>query len=178
MTRIERFADIGNDAGVRETLDRIFFENAATPDFFDEESRRAYHDFWLERYLRHAPESCFIAFDGNGELAGYLAGSLLSDREPLPGPDYYRLFPRNFLEKFPAHVHVNVRDGKRDQGIGRALVDAFRNHCRENNMAGFHAVTRANRRPAHFFVRCGMTVQARVLWHERQVVFVGEQLNP
>jgi GNAT superfamily N-acetyltransferase len=178
MIRIARFAEVGDNEAVRADLDRIFFENAATPEFFDEESRRAYHDFWLERYLRHAPESCFIAFDDGGEIAGYLAGSLVSDREPLPGPEYYRLFPRNFLEKFPAHVHVNVREGKRGQGMGRRLIEAFRAHCRENRMAGFHAVTRANRRPAHFFVRCGMAVQARVLWHNRQVVFVGEQLKP
>jgi GNAT superfamily N-acetyltransferase len=178
MTRIVCFADIGHSADVREALDRIFFENAATPDFFDDDSRRAYHDFWLRRYLQHSPDSCFIAFDESDEVAGYIAGSLLSDKEPLPGPDYYRLFPGNFLEKFPAHVHVNVRESKQGQGIGRTLVDAFRTHCRENRMAGFHAVTRANRRPAHFFVRCGMTVQARVLWHYRQVVFVGEQLKP
>jgi GNAT superfamily N-acetyltransferase len=178
MARIASFTEVGDSAAVRAEIDRIFFANAATPEFFDEESRRVYHDFWLERYLTHAPASCFIAFDDSDEVAGYLAGSLLSDREPLSGPEYYRLFPRNFLEKFPAHVHVNVREGKQRQGMGRALVDAFRAHCREHGMAGFHAVTRANRRPAHFFVRCGMAVQARVLWHNRQVVFVGEQLKP
>jgi GNAT superfamily N-acetyltransferase len=180
MTQIRCFAEIGHGAEVRAALDTIFFDNSATREFDDEVSRRKYHDLWLGRYLEHFPESCFVAIDesDHGGVIGYVAGSLLSDREPLPGPEYYRLFPANFLEKFPAHMHVNVRKDRQGQRIGSALIGAFREHCRERNMAGCHAVTVAHRCPATFFVRCGMTVQARVQWHYREIVFIGERLQP
>ena len=180
MIHIRRFADVAHREDVREAIDKIFFDNAATPHFFDEPSRRLYHELWLQRYLRHFPESCWVAIDEdhNGDIVGYLAGSLVSDSAPLPGPDYYRLFPANFVEKFPAHIHVSVRSGWHNQGIGRLLINAFRTHCREKQMAGFHAVTVANRCPAHFFTHCGMEVQARVIWHESQIVFIAEKLDP
>lgn len=178
MIQIRSFADVAHRADICAAIDRIFFENAATPDFSGEEERRNYRALWLDRYLQNFPESCWIAFDdnGDGDITGYLAGSLVSDRSPLPGPDYYRLFPDNFVEKYPAHMHVNVRSDRQGQGIGRELIDAFRAHCREKELAGFHAVTAANRCPAHFFTRCGMAVQARVLWHNSWIVFIAEHL--
>lgn len=180
MIQIRCFADIAHKSGIRAAIDNIFFDNAATPEFSDEDERRGYRALWLDRYLRHFPESCWVALDDNGDkdTIGYLAGSLISDKSPLPGPDYYRLFPDNFVEKFPAHMHVNVRSDRQGEGIGRELIEAFRVHCREKQMAGFHAVTAASRCPAHFFTRCGMTVQARILWHYRWIVFIGEQLDP
>ena len=180
MAQIVCFADVGHSAGVRAAIDKVFFDNAATSEFSDEVSRRDYHDLWLGRYLRHFPESCWIAFEENNDNAiiGYLAGSLVSDTPPLPGPDYYRQFPSNFIEKFPAHLHINIRQDRHVQGTGRALIDAFRTHCHEKQMAGFHAVTIASRTPADFFVRCGMTVQARILWSDRRIVFIGEKLDP
>lgn len=180
MIHIRCFADVAHISEIHAAMDKIFFNNAVTPDFSDERERHEYRVLWLDRYLQHFPESCWIAFDGtcNDDIVGYLAGSLVSNRSPLPGPDYYRLFPANFVEKFPAHMHVNVRRNMQGKGTGRELIDTFRAHCREKQLPGFHAVTIANRRPAHFFTRCGMTVQARVLWHYRWIVFIGEHLAP
>ncbi|MBX2805355.1 MAG: GNAT family N-acetyltransferase [Hyphomicrobiales bacterium] len=178
MIHIRRFADVAHRQDVRTAIDSIFFDNAATHHFADADSRRHYHDLWLQRYLRHFPESSLVAMneDGPGEIVGYLAGSLVSDRPPLPGPDYYRLFPDYFIDKFPAHIHVNVRKDSHNKGIGRMLIDAFRLHCRDRRAPGFHAVTRSNRCPAHFFTRCGMDIQSRVLWHESQIVFIAEEI--
>lgn len=177
MTKVFRFADLAQRADVSAAIDRIFFENAATTGFSNEHSRSRYRDLWLGRYLRHFPESCSVAFDDRGNVAGFLAGALISDEPPLSGPDYYKLFPGNFVEKFPAHLHVNVRHDMHRQGIGRALIDEFRAHCRNEKMRGFHAVTIANRYPAYFFVNCGMEVQARIEWYGSNIVFIAASIH-
>jgi GNAT superfamily N-acetyltransferase len=107
-------------------------------------------------------------------VLGYLAGTLFSDREPLPGPDYYALFPPGLIAAFPAHVHVNVHEKTRGQRIGSALIGAFRALCVQRQVPGMHAVTTAESRAAQFFISCGMSEQAQANWRGRHIVFLGE----
>lgn len=65
-----------------------------TKSFASEAERVAYRDLWLGRYVRHCPQQFLVASSPSGDVAGYLAGALMSDREPLPGPDYYDGFRR------------------------------------------------------------------------------------
>ena len=110
-------------------------------------------------------------------MVGYLAGALLSNREPLAGPDYYAGFPVALIDAYPAHLHVNVREDHRGRNVGSTLIDAFRALCRSNDACGFHAVTAAGSPAAAFFVRCGLTARATADWRGRPLAFLGESLG-
>ena len=150
----------------------IFWESAGTRQFADAEARAAYRALWFARYSEYAPEAFFIALGTDGGVSGYLAGSPVSDAPPLPGPDYYALFPAVLMARYPAHLHVNVRADRRGSGIGAALVGAFCGYLQAEGIGGVHAVTAAHSRAAAFFERCGLAWQAQATWRGRELVFL------
>jgi GNAT superfamily N-acetyltransferase len=158
-------------------LDAIFFASATTQHFASDEARSAFHDLWLGRYLRHFPDWCFAALDEAGDVCGYLAGSPVSNAPPLSGPDYFAAFPADMLLAFPAHIHVNVDPNQRGRRIGEALIAAFRAQCRSAGLPGFHAVTAAGSRSAHFFERCGLEPRGIAAWRDRRLAFLGDALD-
>lgn len=166
-----------DEAAVLPQIEAIFFDSAATQGFASEAQRAAYRDLWLGRYVRHCPRQFLIARGPGGEVAGYLAGALFSDREPLPGPDYYAIFPAALIDAYPAHLHVNVRQDCRSQNLGSALIDAFREICREHDLGGFHAVTATNSRAAAFFTRGGLNERATANWRGRLLVLLAENVG-
>jgi GNAT superfamily N-acetyltransferase len=165
------------DPAAMPQIDAIFFESAATRSFASDAERAAYRDLWLGRYIIHWPETFLIASGPTGEVAGYLAGALFSNREPLPGPDYYDAFPAALLDAFPAHLHINVRQDHRGRTVGATLIEAFHPLCREYGARGFHAVTLAQSRAATFFTRCGLDQRATANRRGRQLVFLGAALG-
>lgn len=176
MTRIVALSELVGSEKLRDEAEAIFFAAAATQAFPSTEAREAYRDLWLGRYMRAFPEMFLIAVADDGHAAGYLAGSPVSDAPPLPGPDYYRLFPRALIEACPAHLHVNVRADLRSGGLGEMLVAAFRRECISRRLPGLHAVTAADSGAAQFFARCGLEPFERIAWGGRSIVFLGEQL--
>lgn len=158
-------------------IDDIFFESAVRKTFATPEARAAFHDLWLGRYLRHCPGDCFLALDHDSHVVGYLAGSLVSNREPLPGPDNYGLFPQWLVAAYPAHIHTNVRKDWRGKGVGALLIAAFTHHCHVNKVKGFHAITAARSRPAKFFQSCGLQHAVEAVWNNHPIVFLGCQLD-
>ena len=176
--RIARLSDLPDGAGMRAQIEAVFFGGAATKEFADEAARSAYLDLWLGRYLRHFPDMAHVAHDGKGRVAAYLAGSPVSDRPPLPGPDYYALFPDRLTADYPAHIHVNVHEDFRGRGIGAALAAAFRDECARRGLPGLHAVTLADSPAARFFERCGLTPAGTALRHGRRLAFLAQRLGP
>ncbi|HEY7646809.1 MAG TPA: GNAT family N-acetyltransferase [Hyphomicrobiales bacterium] len=174
--RIVRLDEAGGAERWREEIEAIFFANAGTKDFASEGERDAYRELWLGRYLRHCSAASFVALTEDATVAGYLAGALVSNRDPLPGPDYYALFSPALVAAHPAHVHVNIREDVRGQRIGSKLIAAFRALCAEKQIAGLHAVTTAGSRAANFFMQSGMAQQAETSWRGRRIVFLGERL--
>ena len=152
--RTIRFADLAEEPEVARQAEAIFWESAATRQFAGEAERGAYRDLWFGRYLGHARGEFFLALDEAGDVAGYLAGALISNAPPLPGPDYYALFPAGLIARHPAHLHVNVRAGLRGAGVGAELVRASAEHCRAQGAAGrlsFSAINSpADQRPQLF----------------------------
>jgi len=60
------------------------------------------------------------------------------------------------LDDYPAHLHVNVRDGFRGQRLGQRLVQAFCERARAAGARGVHAgVSAENPRARHFFEGLG-----------------------
>jgi ribosomal protein S18 acetylase RimI-like enzyme len=48
--------------------------------------------------------------------------------------------PKVDLETYPAHLHINLRQGFRGRGLGRQLTEHFRRQVREQGMRGIHLV--------------------------------------
>ena len=45
------------------------------------------------------------------------------------------------LDEFPAHLHINIRDGFRQSGIGRRLVHRFQKQVSDAGIPGIHVLT-------------------------------------
>jgi len=166
-----------DDLAMLPQIEAIFFDSAATRSFASEAERAAYRDLWLGRYIRHCPEELLVATNPHGEVVGYLAGALMSNRGPLPGPDYYAGFPAALIEAHPAHLHVNVRHDCQGRNVGSALIEAFRAICRERDVGGLHAVTAAGSQAAAFFARCGFDERATTEWRGRRLAFLATPLG-
>jgi ribosomal protein S18 acetylase RimI-like enzyme len=60
------------------------------------------------------------------------------------------------LNRYPAHLHVNVRDGFRGQRVGERLVETFCERARAAGARGVHAgVSAENLQARHFFEELG-----------------------
>jgi RimJ/RimL family protein N-acetyltransferase len=160
-----------------EQAEAIFWDSAAVRNFAAEEARAEYRDLWFGRYEQHAPEEFLLALGDDNDVRGYLAGSLISNAPPLPGPDYYELFRPRLIERHPAHLHINIRAYLRNTGIGGELMRAFYKHCRSRKVEGVHAVTLAGSRPAAFFEKHGLSPLGKAEWRGRPLVFMGRQFT-
>ena len=172
MARILQLAASDDQGTALAQAEAIFWESAGTKSFPAEAARSAYRELWFSRYLCHAAGEFFLALVPEGDVIGYLTGALISNQPPLPGPDYYPLFPPELVRHFPAHLHVNVRADCRGIGVGAALVQVFMEHCRAEGLPGLHAVTRAGSRSAAFFEKCGLALEGEALWRERRLAFL------
>jgi GNAT superfamily N-acetyltransferase len=178
MWRVMSIAELGRGGGAYVTqVEAIFFGSAAKQSFVSDDERAAFRDLWLGRYLTLCPAAFLLALNADGAVAGYLAGASFSNREPLPGPDYYAQFPAPLIAAYPAHLHVNVRQDHRGQGVGATLIDAFRVLCRSHSLAGFHAVTTARSPAAAFFTRCDLHERATADWRGRPLAFLAAPLD-
>ena len=174
MARIVRLVDLPEPGSALGQAEAVFWESAYTTTFADETSRAAYHEMWFGRYLALMPSEFLLALGPQGNVIGYLAGSLASDAPPLPGPDYYSLFGPELIARFPAHIHVNVRADSRGNGIGAALVRTFTDHCVANGVPGLHAITRAGSRSAAFFQKCGLAPLAIAIWRDSELAYLAQ----
>lgn len=48
--------------------------------------------------------------------------------------------PKADLDKYPAHLHINLRQGFRGHGLGRQLIEHFRGQVLEQGLRGIHLV--------------------------------------
>lgn len=162
---------------ILEALEEIFFETASQSSFASQEKRTAFRQLWLSYYLDKAPENVYLALAPRNRLAGYLTGCTDS-RGALSSFDslaYYRSF-LPLYDNYPAHFHVNVASAYRNQGIGSALVETFRAHCRDTGVCGIHAVTNKDARNVAFYRRCGLEPVSEQIVDTRPLVLLGQRL--
>jgi len=48
--------------------------------------------------------------------------------------------PKVDLDTYPAHLHINLRQGFRGRGLGRQLIERFRRQVQEQGLRGIHLV--------------------------------------
>ncbi|MEN6425395.1 MAG: GNAT family N-acetyltransferase [Phycisphaerales bacterium] len=74
--------------------------------------------------------------------------------------------PAPDLDRYPAHFHINLRPEARGSGLGRRLVERFRDQVDAARVAGMHVVTRGdNAAGRQFFEAMGFR-----LLHERLLI--------
>ncbi len=86
--------------------------------------------------------------DGVSEFDAFLNRIIQSDTVRLEGADAY-----------PAHLHIDLLPEIRRQGIGRKLMQAFFNECRNEGVGSAHlVVAKANTGAVDFYKRLGMKI--------------------
>jgi ribosomal protein S18 acetylase RimI-like enzyme len=74
-----------------------------------------------------------------------------------PEPD-----PDGLLEKYPAHIHVNLLKEAQGMGGGQAMIERFFKDAKEAGVKGVHLETLAsNLQACRFFIRAGFREFAR-----------------
>lgn len=180
--QIHRYANLLDEAliaraALQRGLDDVFFQSSNTKSFASEESRRAFRDRWLGRYLTHDPRWAYVALTPDGRVAGYLVGSL---DDPALTPRFADIayFPRfsTLTARFPAHLHVNLGDVFRGSGVGSALVQRFCSEAAAAGAGGVHVVTSRGARNVRFYERNGFFEAGHDGEGAKEVVFLARTL--
>ncbi|TWA70900.1 L-amino acid N-acyltransferase YncA [Azospirillum baldaniorum] len=169
-----RLPELPNREAALAALEDIFFLSTLRKDFATAAERDAFFRTWTGWYVERAPDDVWFALAEDGAVIGYLTGC----KDSAGAVDLARIIPKYevFADRFaafPAHLHVNVRPGFRDHGIGRALVDRFAEDCRANGLPGLHLVTGVFARNVSFYQRAGFTAATQ----RGALLFLGRPLD-
>jgi hypothetical protein len=166
-----------------EQMRAICIETSARP--VPEESRVAFGRLWIDPYRRWAPGRAYVARERDG-VVGYLTGCastasflfLSGLLGPRPTLGANLRFPKTLLARllwrYPAHLHVNVREGHRG-GVGRALVERFERDAAAGGAAGVHVF--CGERPLGFYLKLGYEELGRVAVGEKFIFALGKRFR-
>lgn len=160
-------------------------QGAPVENFFSD--RELVADLLTVYYTDYEPQCTWIAESGS-RVVGYLTGSLSTNRWwrttlwriGLPALlrsigrgvlwrtqtwrflreaiRMWRRHPRVSLNGYPAHLHVNVQAGFRQQKVGQQLMARFLEQVKDAALSGVHANMRStNAGGRRFFERMGFT---------------------
>ena len=171
---IRRWSEIADKDSLMPALDAIFFEASATKSFASEESRAAFRERWLGRYLEHEPQWAYVARDARRRGRRLSRRQLDDPRQSARYGDVgYFLDFAELTASYPAHLHVNLAPDYRNRGIGAELIAAFAADAAQAGAAGMHVVTGSGSRNVRFYERNGFRELARATFNAHEVVFLG-----
>jgi GNAT superfamily N-acetyltransferase len=159
-------------------IDAIFLQTSAKPPPPGPE-QQAFRQRWLGRYLCGGTDVLLLALAGEDTVAGYLVGALEdpAPQERFADIGYFRRDIAHLTRLFPAHLHINLDQRFRGQGIGARLIETFAATARRAGAPGVHAVTGRGMRNVRFYERCGFHERGSAPWNGREIVFLGRQLD-
>lgn len=129
----------------RETVQKLCLANSGI-DLADEKLKQYILLMYCNYYIDMEPENCFVAVDANDEVVGYTYCAENYDlyesrfvETYLPqafslGLKYYidakldLISHSMFRNQYPAHLHIDIFDGYRGQGVGTKLLEALKSH--------------------------------------------------
>lgn len=174
---IERLVGLPDRAGLEQRIEQIFFEAAARRSFSSEAERAEFRERWLGRYLDQDANLIYVARDLAGAVLGYVVGSHV---DPARSPRFtdipYFAQLAAVTARFPGHLHINLTERARNQGIGGRLVQAFLDDARKERLPGVHVVTGAASRNVTFYKRLGFLERATAAYAGSPVVLLGREL--
>ncbi len=148
------------------------------------DQREAFGRLWIDPYRRWAPGWAYVARD-QGRVVGYLTGCASSASffilsglfGPRPNLGANLRFPKRLLAcllwRYPAHLHVNVREGHRG-GTGRALMEHFERDVAAGGATGVHVF--CGERPLGFYRKLGYEELGRIAVGDKNVFALGKRL--
>lgn len=166
-----------DDAGEAETVDdalaEIFFETAVRQTFATMAERESYRHRWYDRYTYRCRPTTFVALDADAKPIGYVLACPFDVRQvPSFAELGYLAAFADLLDRYPAHLHVNVTRPWQGRGVGRALVARGIEACRRAGAPGVHVVTAAAAPNVEFYTRCGLVEVARRTHDGRSLVML------
>ena len=179
QTSIARVSGPQCPAGILAQIEAIFFEASANPPAPGPE-RDAFRERWLGRYLQGGTDVLLVALAGEDTVAGYLVGALEDPalQERFADIGYFRADFAGLTRRYPAHLHINLAETFRSQGIGARLIEAFADIVRQTGAPGMHVVTGRAMRNVRFYQRCGFVACGSTMWNGRELAFLGRSLPP
>ena len=158
-------------------IDAIFLQTSAKPPPPGPE-QQAFRERWLGRYLGGGTDVLLLALADKDMVAGYLVGALEdpAPQERFADIGYFRADFAHLTRLFPAHLHINLDQRFRSQGIGARLIETFAATARRAGAPGVHAVTGRGMRNVGFYQRCGFLERGSALWNGGEIVFLGRSL--
>ena len=161
----------------RAALAQIFFTSSATQSFASAADKAAFKERWLGRYLLADGPHVFLATDAVDTVVGYLAGSIADiARQPRFADMATASAFAASSAVYPAHLHINIAEHARGQGVGAQLIETFAAHATAQGAPGMHVVTGAASRNVQFYERCGFIEIDRRQSAANAVVFLGRTL--
>lgn len=155
--------------------DAVFFAASNTQVFESDSERAAFREFWLGQYLDAFPELACVAVDTGGVCVGYCVIWPTSphDCDQFTSLEYFA-FAADAIDRFPAHLHINLAEAARGQGLGsRLLMVALSRLEAYHPGHGTHVFTEATARNRQFYRRNGFDEIASVVWRDRRLVMMG-----
>lgn len=151
--------------------------------------QRAMLTAFLRYYLEQEPQNCFVAANGADEAVGYVLGAenfdawkecftrdyLRSSFDPLAraiGTGTIRgLSP--YAAQYPAHLHIDLSQESRRQGLGTRLLDALLKQLQSREVPGIMlSVSTSNESAIAFYRKYGF----RELGRTRRELCMGMRL--
>jgi len=175
---IEAYLSRPRTAADMAALERIFFSSSATQQFSSAAERAAFQERWLGRYFLVDATHAFLAVGADGAVFGYVIGAIDDIARLARFADIASA--RQFAQvsaRYPAHLHINVDQRVRGQGIGARLIEAFAAHASALGAPGMHVVTGAASRNMRFYRRCGFHEAASIAAGGSDKVFLARDFR-
>lgn len=156
----------------RSQMEEIFWATSARQNFATPLERAQF----LERYLRSYELEWSWVAEEQGKVLGYLVASTSTLKSAPYWGAHLELFA-DLLERYPAHLHINLSSEARGKGIGQGLVEQLLGQLRQREVAGVHIITAATARNTSFYTKCGFSHRVERLLGETPLVLMGRSLR-
>lgn len=163
-----------------EYAESIHYINEAVsthPDRSEKEKalcRYLYSDY----YLQNSSENCFCAIDDeNNEVVGYIIGepnfsrfnNIMLNEYILVAQELDHSFKKvledemipyqKWNEEYEAHIHMDVKPGYQNQGVGSLLIEYIQKHIKEKGRNGIMLLcSKKNERANYFYQKHGFDI--------------------
>ena len=172
-----------------ENLKKICIETASDVFRGKRITESALVDVYCRYYIEQEPESCFVVVDENDVAKGYiLCAKDYSLYKQIFKEKYLKTWNpvtlimghfamnsiREFVEEYPAHLHIDLLPECQGQGYGRKLIEMLIGHLKERNIKGLMLhVSMENEGARAFYKKCGF----QVLYAQKHDVLMGIKIS-
>lgn len=160
-----------------QQIQEIFWETSARSDFADLAEKKDFENRYLGIYLESYAEFVFVACEGQ-RVVGYILGApdTLKAEAILKANLHMAIF-EDMYQRYPAHLHINLRAETRGQGIGSELIKAFEDYLIKKSVTGLHLITSSTARNVSFYLKNGFVHKVERLWNGRPLLLLGKTLQ-